>query len=201
MQVQAVGEEGWKSVSNPAAIPNGKVRMKEPYARVELICHDEHIGGLMELAQSRRGELEDQRYIGLDRLKLVYSLPLSELVTDFHDAVKSRTSGFGSMHYEIVGMKQNPLKRMDVHIAGAPVDGLSCVVHEDKAYAEGRFLVEKLKSVIPRQMFKIAIQAVIGGKVIASEHIPPFRKGKAVGTAWGTHSSKHVNRGPVKLTS
>lgn len=196
-----MGEGEWISVSNPAAIPDGKMRIREPYARVELICHNEHIGGLMELAQSRRGELEDQQYIGLDRLKLVYLLPLSELVTDFHDAVKSRTSGFGSMHYEIVGMRQNQLKRMDVHIAGAVVDGLSCVVHEDKAYAEGRFLVEKLKNVIPRQMFKIAIQAVIANKVIASEHIPPFRKGKTAGTVCYAHSTKHLSCGSVRLAS
>lgn len=149
----------------------------EPYARLELICNDEHVGSLMELSQSRRGELQDQRYIGLDRVKLVYSLPLSELVTDFHDAVKSRSSGFGSMSYELEDMRPNKLKRMDVYIANSPVDGLSCVVHEDKAYAEGRFLVEKLKSVIPRHMFKVAIQAVIGSKVIASEHISAFRKG------------------------
>lgn len=171
------GETEWRDVSNPASIPDGKVKIMEPFTRVELICHDDHVGSIMELCQSRRGELQDQRYIGLDRVKLLYSLPLSELVTDFHDAVKSRSSGFGSMNYELDGMRQNKLKRMDVHIANAPIDGLSCVVHEDQAYAEGRFLVAKLKQVIPRQMFKVAIQAVIGSKVIASEHISAFRKG------------------------
>lgn len=150
----------------------------EPYAKVELICHSDHVGSLMELSQSRRGELQDQRYIGLDRVKLMYSLPLSELVTDFHDAVKSRSSGFGSVSYELEGMRPNRLRRMDVHIANSAVDGLSCVIHEDAAYAEGRFMVDKLKQVIPRQMFKVAIQAVIGGKVIASEQISAYRKGE-----------------------
>lgn len=176
-QILEEGATNWKDVSNPAAIPDGKVNIMEPYARVELICCDEHVGSLMELAQSRRGEIQDQRYMGLDRVKLVYSLPLSELVTDFHDAVKSRSSGFGSMSYELEDMRPNKLKRMDVLIANTPVDGLSCVVHADNAYTEGQFLVGKLRDVIPRQMFKVAIQAVIGGKVIASEHISAFRKG------------------------
>lgn len=175
------GGTDWKEVSNPAAIPDGRVIIEEPYARVELICNEEHVGPLMELGQSRRGELRDQRYIGLDRVKLVYSLPMSELVTDFHDAVKSRSSGFASMNYELEEMRENKLRRMDVHIAGNVVDGLSCVVHEERAYEEGRILVEKLKGVIPRQMFKVAIQAVIGNKVIASEHISAFRKGRLCG--------------------
>lgn len=178
LKIQAEEEEGWRQVSNPALIPEGKVKIKEPYACVELICNDEHVGCLMELAQSRRGELEDQRYVGQNRVKLVYSLPMAELVTDFHDAVKSRTSGFGSMHYEISEMKQNKLKRMDIYIAGELVDGMSAVVHEDRAVSEGRFLVKRLREVIPRQMFKVSIQAVIGSKVIASEHIAAFRKGK-----------------------
>lgn len=177
MQVLAEGSETWETISNPAAIPDGRVKIREPYARVEVICNEEHVGSLMELGQSRRGELRDQRYIGLDRVKLVYSVPLSELVTDLHDAVKARSSGFASVSYEIEGGRESRLKRMDVLVAGVGVDGLSCVVHEDKAHAEGRVLVRKLKEVIPRQMFKVAIQAVTGGKVIASEHISAFRKG------------------------
>ncbi|KAI0566746.1 Translation elongation factor 4 [Gracilaria domingensis] len=174
--IQPQGSEEWKLISNPSAIPSGHVKIMEPYAKVEIICSHDHIGPLMDLAQSRRGELRDQRYVGLDRVKLVYSVPLAELVTDFHDVLKSRSAGFASMNYEMEGMKPNKLKRMDIHVAGQPVDGLSSVVHEEKAYSQGRWMVEKLKDVIPRQMFKVNIQAVVGGKILASQHINPYRK-------------------------
>eukprot|EP00178_Gracilaria_changii_P023426 TRINITY_DN708_c1_g1_i2.p1 TRINITY_DN708_c1_g1~~TRINITY_DN708_c1_g1_i2.p1 ORF type:complete len:618 (-),score=87.53 TRINITY_DN708_c1_g1_i2:2447-4300(-) len=176
--IQPQGSEEWELISNPAAIPSGHVRIMEPYAEVEIICDQDHVGALMDLAQSRRGELKDHRYIGPDRVKLLYSLPLAELVTDFHDVLKSRSAGFASMNYEMGGMRQNRLKRMDIHVAGEPVDGLSSVVHDDKAYSHGRWMVEKLKDVIPRQMFKVSIQAVVGGKILASQHINPYRKGK-----------------------
>lgn len=110
-------------MSNPAAIPDGRVKLREPFARVELICNQEHVGSLMLLAQSRRGEMVDQRHLGLGRVKLVYSLPLSELVTDFHDEVKSKSSGFASMNYDMEGMRDSKLSKLDVHIAGEPVDG------------------------------------------------------------------------------
>lgn len=110
-------------VSNPAAIPDGCTKIREPYARVELICSQEHVGSLMELSQSRRGEILDQRYMGLNRVKLIYSLPLSELITDFHDAVKSRSSGFASVNYELEEMRENKLKRVDIYIANEIVDG------------------------------------------------------------------------------
>lgn len=116
-------EENWKKVSNPAAIPEGRVRIREPYTRVEIICNQDHVGDIMELCQHRRADLHDQRYIGLNRVKLIYSIPLSELVTDFHDALKSRSSGFASMNYELEEMRQNYLRRMDIHVAGEPVDG------------------------------------------------------------------------------
>ena len=110
-------------MSNPAMIPKGQVKIQEPFAEVELICQQEHVGTLIELAQGRRGEFKDQRHLGLDRVKLIYSLPLMELVTDFHDAVKSRTSGYASMSYNIEEMRESKLRRMDIHIAGEIVDG------------------------------------------------------------------------------
>lgn len=123
MKIQRKGSDEWTAVSNPALIPDGPMNIQEPYALVELICNQEHVGRLIELSQSRRGEIRDQRHLGLNRAKLIYSMPLSELVTDFHDAVKSRTAGYASMNYEIEGMKQNKLKRMDIHVASEPVDG------------------------------------------------------------------------------
>lgn len=180
LQVLEEGSDVWRLISNPAAIPHSAAKIQEPYARVDLICSDDHVGGIMELAQSRRGELRDQRYIGLNRMKLVYSIPLSELVTDFHDAVKSRSKGYASMDYEIDEMRENPLQRMDIVIAGSAVDGMSCIVHRDNAYSQGRWLVGRLKEVIPRQMFKVAIQAVVGTKTVASEQINAFRKGRVV---------------------
>ncbi|KAI0559788.1 Translation elongation factor 4 [Gracilaria domingensis] len=121
--IQPQGLEEWKLISNPFAIPSGHVKIMAPYAKVEIICSHDHIGPLMDLAHSRRGELRDQSFVGLDRVKLVYSVPLAELVTYFHDVLKSRSAGFASMNYEMEGMKPNKLKRMDIHVAGQPVDG------------------------------------------------------------------------------
>lgn len=169
-------EQTWRWVSSPADVPRGRVKFEEQIARVEVICQQEHVGSMMELAVSRRGEIEDQKSLGLERVKLVFRVPLIELVTDFHDAVKSRSSGFASINYELAGVRPSNLVRLDVHVAGEPVEGLSSIVHADTAQSEGRAIVERLKEVIPRQMFKVVIQAVIGSKIIASAHIRPFRK-------------------------
>lgn len=117
------GSNTWETVSNPALIPDGHVKIQEPYTKVDIICEQEHIGSIMELAQSRRGEIIDQRYMGVNRVKVVYSLPLAELVTDFHDSLKSRSSGYASMNYELEGMREGALKRMDIVVAGDVVDG------------------------------------------------------------------------------
>lgn len=169
-------EQTWRWVSSPADVPDGRVKFEEQIARVEVICQQEHIGAMMELAISRRGEIEDQKTMGLDRVKLVFMVPLIELVTDFHDAVKSRSSGFASLNYELAGLRPSNLLRLDIHVAGEPVEGLSSILHADSAQAEGRAIAERLREVIPRQMFKVTIQAVIGSKIVASAHIPPFRK-------------------------
>lgn len=164
------------SVSNPGEVPDGRVKIEEPMARVDVICQQPHVGSMMDLAMSRRGRIDDQKTLGLDRVKLTFLLPLAEIVTDFHDQLKSRTGGFASMYYEVVDMQRNDLVRLDIHVGGVMVDGLSSIVHVDRVQADGRSIVDRLKKVIPRQMFKIAVQAVVGSKVFASAHIQPFRK-------------------------
>lgn len=131
----------------------------------------------MELAQSRRGEYRDMRYLIQGRTTLVYELPLAELVNDFFDHLKSRSKGYASMEYSFIGYRQNELVRLDVAINQEPVDALSCIVHRDSAYSVGRALVSKLKTIVPRAQFKIPIQARIGAKIIASEQISALKKG------------------------
>lgn len=132
----------------------------------------------MELAQSRRGEYLDMKYLIQGRATLVYQLPLAELVNDFFDHMKSRSKGYASMEYSFVGYHKNDLVRIDVAINGEPVDALSCIVHREKAYAVGKSLVTKLKEIVPRAQFKIPIQAKIGAKVVASQQISALKKGK-----------------------
>jgi GTP-binding protein LepA len=171
------GEKKWKLMSNPAAIPDGKVKIQEPYATVTLLCQPRHVGALMELTQSgRRGELLGEEYLGVDRVRLSYSMPLSELVADYHDAIKSVSKGFATMDYSIAGFRENSLARMDILVASERVDGLTTIVHRDAAQKQAAVIVRTLKNRIPPQLFKIAIQAVIGGKIVASEHITPMRK-------------------------
>lgn len=113
----------WRAISNPSMIPDGAVKIQEPYAAVDIICGEEFVGALMELAQKRRGEIQDQQYVGQTKVKLSYLMPLAELVTDFHDGVKSRSRGYASLDYNVVDMRQNALQRMDVVVAGSVVDG------------------------------------------------------------------------------
>eukprot|EP00177_Eucheuma_denticulatum_P004210 GFKZ01007631.1.p1 GENE.GFKZ01007631.1~~GFKZ01007631.1.p1 ORF type:complete len:157 (-),score=17.79 GFKZ01007631.1:577-1047(-) len=132
----------------------------------------------MELSQNRRGEYIDMRYLVQGRTTLVYEMPLAELVNDFFDHLKSRSKGYASMEYSFIGYRKNNLVRLDVAINGEPVDALSCIVHQDKSYVVGKALVTKLKEIVPRAQFKIPIQAKIGAKVVASQHISALKKGK-----------------------
>lgn len=134
----------------------------------------------MELAQSRRGEYKDMRYLVQGRTTLVYDLPLAELVNDFFDHLKSRTKGYASMEYTVTGYRQNDLVRLDVAINGENVDALSGIVHREKAYSVGKALVTKLKEIVPRAQFKIPIQAKIGAKIVASQQISALKKGMEI---------------------
>ncbi len=165
-------------IDNPSQLPPPQKRAKieEPYIQVEIITAETYVGALMELCQSRRGVFKDMRYFTQTRTNLIYELPLSEVITDFFDQLKSRSRGYASMEYQLIGYRPNPLVKLDIMVNGDPVDSLAMIVHQDKAYNVGRALVEKLKELIPRHQFKIPIQAGIGSRIIASEHIPALRK-------------------------
>jgi GTP-binding protein LepA len=165
-------------VDNPSHLPDPQHRDKieEPYVKVEMITPEEYVGTLMELCQNRRGVFTDMKYLTQGRTTLTYELPLAEVVTDFFDQMKSRTRGYASMEYQVIGYRENTLVKLDIMINGDPVDALAMIVHRDKAYNVGRAMAEKLKELIPRHQFKVPIQAAIGSKVIASEQIPALRK-------------------------
>lgn len=165
-------------VDNPSLLPPPQEREKieEPYIRVEIITPENFVGTLMELCQTRRGIFKDMKYFTPNRTCLIYELPLAEVVTDFFDRMKSRTKGYASMEYQMLGYRSDNLVKLDILVNKDPVDALSTIVHKDKAYEVGRALTEKLKELIPRHQFKVPIQAAIGAKVIASEHIPALRK-------------------------
>ncbi|MBW4650034.1 MAG: translation elongation factor 4 [Kastovskya adunca ATA6-11-RM4] len=166
------------NIDNPSTLPSPQEREKieEPYVKVEMITPEDYVGTLMELCQSRRGVFKDMKYLTLGRTTLVYELPLAEIVTDFFDQLKSRSRGYASMEYQIIGYQENFLVRLDILINGDAVDSLAMIVHRDKAYNVGRAMVEKLKELIPRHQFKIPLQASIGSRVVASEQIPALRK-------------------------
>ncbi|NJL46380.1 MAG: elongation factor 4 [Leptolyngbyaceae cyanobacterium SM2_5_2] len=165
-------------IDNPSTLPDPQAREKieEPYVQLDIITPEEYVGPLMELCQSRRGDFKDMKYLAQGRTTLIYEVPLAEVVTDFFDQMKSRTKGYASMEYHLIGYRPNPLVRLDVLINGDQVDSLASIVHRDKAYYVGKALVEKLKELIPRHQFKIPIQAAIGSRVVASESIPALRK-------------------------
>lgn len=165
-------------VDCPSKLPEAAKReyVSEPYVRMEIITPKEFVGSIMELAQSRRGEYIDMTYLTETRTTLVYSMPLAEVVTDFFDVLKSRSRGYASMEYSITGYKKNSLVLLEIKINGDVVDPLATIVHKDRAFTVGKALVKKLKELIPRQQFKVPIQAAIGSKVIAAEAIPAMRK-------------------------
>jgi GTP-binding protein LepA len=165
-------------VHSPADMPDpGTIEvMREPYVRVSILVPGDFVGGVMEICQERRGDFEDMQYLSSNRVQIHYQLPLAEIVLDFFDLLKSRTKGYASLDYEMSGMRESKLVKLDILIAGETVDALSLITHRDKAYQQGKGLVERLKQEIPRQMFEVAIQAAIGRKIIARETIPAKRK-------------------------
>ena len=165
-------------VDNPAAFPSqGSITaIEEPYVDATIIVPSDFAGPVMELCQDRRGTFQTMEYITPERMVIRYSLPLSEILLDFFDRLKSRTRGYASLDYEFRGYQESDLVKLDVLLNGKPVDALSCIVHRSRAQKRGRQLAEKLKEVIPRQLFEVPIQAAIGGKIIARETVRALRK-------------------------
>ena len=165
-------------IDNPANLPPAQVRdyIEEPYVKASIITPNDFVGTLMDLAQSKRGIFINMHYIDKVRQELVYHIPLSEVITDFYDQLKSRSKGYASLDYEFVDYKRSKLVKLDVLLAGEVVDALSVICHEDSAFHIGQKLTAKLKDIIPRQLFEVPIQAAIGGRVIARTNIKALRK-------------------------
>jgi GTP-binding protein LepA len=165
-------------VHSPSDLPDRAqvAEIREPFIRATIICPKEYVGAVMDLSQERRGEHVDMHFLSERRVQLRYDLPLAEIVLDFFDQLKSRTRGYASLDYEVLGMRPAELVKLDILLAGDKVDALSMVVHRDKAYPAGRALTERLRDQIPRQQFEVAIQAAIGAKIIARESVKPMRK-------------------------
>ncbi|MCU1677776.1 MAG: GTP-binding protein LepA, partial [Frankiales bacterium] len=165
------------TVTNPSEFPDGRIQtIYEPIIRGSIIAPAEFIGTIMELCQQRRGKLDKMDYLSEDRVELRYTLPLSEIIFDFFDSLKSRTRGYASLDYEPIGEQPSDLVKVDILLQGEPVDAFSSIVHKDKAYAYGVSMTQKLRELIPRQQFEVPIQAAIGARVIARENIRAIRK-------------------------
>jgi GTP-binding protein LepA len=166
----------WKEVHTPSDMPNEVEEVEEPYIKASIIVPKEYVGAVMELNNDRRGNFDHMEYLSEQRVHLTYELPLAEIVLDYYDQLKSRTRGYASFDYDVIGFRPGKLVRVDVLVGGEPVDALSLVIHRDSAYDRGRLLVERLREEIPRQHFDVAIQAAIGARVIARETVKARRK-------------------------
>ncbi len=166
----------WVEVHNPADMPSEFEEVEEPYIKASVIVPKEYVGAVMELCNERRGSFDHMEYLSEERVHLTYQLPLGEIVLDFYDQLKSRTRGYASFDYDMSGFRPGTLVRVDVLVAGEPVDALSLIIHREFAYERGKLLVERLKKEIPRQFFDVPIQAAIGARVIARETVEAKRK-------------------------
>ncbi|HML31664.1 MULTISPECIES: translation elongation factor 4 [Sporomusa] len=166
------------NIENPSKLPTTQEieHVEEPYVKATVMVPNDFVGAVMELSQDKRGEFKDMKYLDTTRVMLTYHLPLSEIIFDYFDKLKSSTRGYASLDYELLGYKTSDLVKLDILLNGEPVDALSVIVHRDRAAHRGRQLAEKLKGIIPRQMFEIPIQAAIGSKVIARETVRAMRK-------------------------
>ena len=167
-----------KEIYNPTELPTPQEisYIEEPFVTANILTPKEYVGNIMEICQNRRGIYIDMKYLDENRVTLVYEMPLNEIIYDFFDNLKSKTKGYASFDYEFKEYRRSNLVKLDIHINGEPVDALSFIVHKDSAYTRGKKMVEKLKTVIPRKLFTIPIQAVIGGQIIARETISAMRK-------------------------
>jgi GTP-binding protein LepA len=165
-------------VDNPTKFPNPAEikQIEEPIIDATVITREEYVGEILKLLEEKRGTQKKFEYIGTGRVLLLYELPLNEIVLDFYDRLKSASRGYASLDYHLAGYRISPMVKLDVLVAGEPVDALSIIVHKDFAYDRGKVLIERLRKLIPRQMFEVALQAAIGNKVIARENIPAMRK-------------------------
>ncbi len=179
VEYRAIALDGTVSVvDNPSALPtpNDMAGIEEPYVQITMLTPSEYVGTLMELAQGRRGDLKKMEYLSAERLEIVYEVPLAEIVMDFFDQLKSRSKGYASLDYEPIGYRESKLVRVDIMLNGVPVDAFSSIAHRDKAYDYGKRMTDKLKELIPRQLFDVPIQAAIGGRIIARETVKAKRK-------------------------
>ena len=179
VQFKALKSDGEELLINaPAEMPDPTTisHMEEPFIRAQIITKSDYIGPVIGLCIDKRGEIKNQHYLTSDRVELTFELPLAEIVFDFFDKLKTISRGYASLDYELIGFRQSKMVKLDIVLNGDPVDALSAVVHKDKAFEWGKRLCEKLKELIPRQMFEIAIQASIGSKIIARESVKAMRK-------------------------
>ena len=166
------------TVENPTKLPNPSEikQVEEPIIEATVITREEYIGEILKLLEEKRGNQKKFEYVGGGRVLLVYELPLNEVVLDFYDRLKSCSRGYASLDYHLAGHRVSPMVKLDIMVAGEPVDALSMIVHREFAYERGKELIERLRKLIPRQMFEVALQAAIGGKIIARETVPAIRK-------------------------
>jgi GTP-binding protein LepA len=167
-----------QEIDSPAKLPEaGNVeRIEEPIITAMILTPAEHVGAILHLCQEKRGVQKSLEYVSANRVLITYDLPFNEVVLDFYDRLKTISRGYGSLDYHVTGYWESPLVKLDILVNGDPVDALSIIVHRDNAYARGRALAAKMRELIPRQMFEIAIQAAIGGRVIARESVKALRK-------------------------
>jgi GTP-binding protein LepA len=165
-------------IDNPSKwLPVSEIgKIEEPVIMATIITNEEYVGGILKLVEEKRGRQKAFEYVSATRVMLTYELPLNEIVLDFYDRLKSVSRGYASLDYHLSGTWESPMVKLDILVAGEPVDALSLIVHRDFAYDRGRALAAKMKELIPRQMFEVAIQAAIGGKVIARETVAAIRK-------------------------
>lgn len=166
------------SVDNPSEMPDPQViqEVREPYVEATIMVPNDYVGAVMEIAQKKRGNFVDMQYLDDIRVNVVYHIPLSEIVYDFFDQLKSQTKGYASFDYELIGYQPSRLVKMDILLNSDSIDALSFVVHRDFAYERGKQIVEKLKKLIPRQQFEVPVQAAIGNKIVARSNIKAVRK-------------------------